>query len=59
MDYLELEMHYSGGWKLQRQLLMAREDHFLFAADALLGPREMTFRYESRLPLAAGVVVRA
>ena len=59
VDYLELEMHYSGGWTLQRQLLMAREDHFLFAADALLGPREMTIRYESRLPLAAGVAVRA
>jgi hypothetical protein len=39
-DYLEIELPLSGGWRLERQMLLARRDRFLFLADALLGPAE-------------------
>jgi hypothetical protein len=58
VDYLELQLELEGDWRLQRQLLMVREDKFLFAADALLGQRPATIRYESCLPLAEDVVCR-
>ena len=38
VDYLELEIELDHGWKLQRQFLLAREDLFLFVADAIVGP---------------------
>lgn len=37
-DYLEIELPLAGGWKLDRQFLLARKDRFLFVADALIGP---------------------
>jgi len=55
VDYLELEIPYSGGWRLQRQVLLARDDRFLFTADALLGAREAEIEYRNALPLCAGV----
>lgn len=58
VDYLELELSLSGGWKLQRQLVLARKDQFLYLADALLGPvLEMgepapEIRHSMQIPLA-------
>ncbi len=52
VDYLELEAEYEGGWMIQRQMLLARNDHFLLLADAVLGPAEAEIRYDCRLPLA-------
>lgn len=59
-DYLEIERVLAGGWKIERQMLLAREGKFLFVADALLGPGESgALRYEQSWPLAEGVVGRA
>ena len=52
VDYLELEVACAGGWKIQRQVLLARRDNFLLLADAVLGPEEAKIQYDSRLPLA-------
>ena len=53
--YQELQADLSGGWVLQRQILLAREDRFLLAADSLLGPQEASIEYQAQLPLAEGV----
>jgi hypothetical protein len=37
-DFLEIELPLSGGWRLERQMLLARRDRFLLLADALLAP---------------------
>ncbi|HUY88611.1 MAG TPA: hypothetical protein VMV10_07750 [Pirellulales bacterium] len=55
VDYLELELSLSGGVRVQRHLLLARQDHFLFAADAVLGESRGTIDYRASLPLARGV----
>jgi len=56
-DYLEIESPLSNGWKLKRQMLLAREDRFLLLADALIGSQTepVEIRYSTTLPLAAGV----
>jgi hypothetical protein len=53
--YLELEAALSEGWTLQRQLLLARKDQFLYVADAVVGPRPARIDYRCRLPLVEGV----
>ncbi len=55
VDYLELEAAYEGGWRVQRQLLLARHDHFLLQADAVLGPAEADISYACRFPLAEDI----
>ena len=52
VDYLELETNWHGSWRLQRQILLAREDHFLWLADAVTGPEVESLDYRSVLPLA-------
>ena len=49
VDFLEIEIELSGGWTLQRQFLLARQDYFLYAADALAGPKaaDLTYRLEA------------
>jgi hypothetical protein len=55
VDYLELEADLSHGWQLQRQMLLARQDHVFVVADAVLGPRAASVRYDARFPLAEDV----
>jgi hypothetical protein len=55
VDYLELELSLSGGVQIQRHLLLARQDHFLFVADAVMGEQSGSIAYRSAAPLAAGV----
>lgn len=50
MDYIELEIELKGSWKLQRQLMVAREDDFVYLADAVLGPRSAPIDYRLELP---------
>jgi len=50
-DYLELELELSEGIRLQRQLLLAREDELLFMADAVLAEGTGRIEYESAWPL--------
>ncbi len=56
-DYLELELQLTGGLRLQRQMLLPRQDDVLFLSDVLIGtePRELSYR--GRLPLADGVLL--
>lgn len=55
VDYLELEADCDGPWQLQRQMLLARKDHFLLLSDVVLGPQAAAIEYELRLPLADGI----
>lgn len=54
-DYLELQLEFLGGVRVQRQMLLARQDRFLFAADAVLCERPAAIEYRLALPLAEGV----
>jgi hypothetical protein len=55
VDYLELEADLTGGWKIQRQFLLARQDYFLYAGDILLGPTVAKIDYRLRIPLQPGI----
>lgn len=55
VDYLEVEMSLSSGWRVQRQMLLARKDDFLFVADAVLGASPGQVQYRCVAPLAPGV----
>ena len=53
VDYLELEVRLSGTWKLQRQILLAREDGFALFADVVIGGRRPSkIDYFRPLPLS-------
>jgi hypothetical protein len=64
-DYLQIELPLSSNWKIERQMLLARKDQFLFLADALLSPggantstsgtepHGLEIHYAQSLPLAA------
>jgi len=60
VDYMELELPLTNGWILQRQVLLARLDRFLYLADVLIGndapqqePADLSFT--SSWPLLEGV----
>jgi hypothetical protein len=57
-DYLEIEMEMEGGRTVQRQMLLARLDRFLFVSDVVLGEEESEIEYCHRIPLHAGVRFR-
>src|SRR5262245_17444955 len=40
-DFLEIELSLSHGFKLERQVFLARNDQFLFLADCLVGPKDV------------------
>jgi len=50
-DYLEVQIDLDQDWKLQRQILLAHKDKFLYVADAMLGSTPSLIEYTSRLPL--------
>jgi hypothetical protein len=52
VDYLELEADLGGGVRVERHLAFAREDRFLFLADAVFSDRPAELEYRGRLPLA-------
>lgn len=56
-DYLEIELRLSGGWRLERQMLLVRKERFLFLADAVLGPSTdaSEIRHVSSLPMASRI----
>ncbi|MFV1964468.1 MAG: hypothetical protein ACC628_03530 [Pirellulaceae bacterium] len=54
-DYLELQINFDGNRVLQRQMFLARDDRFLFVADAVLGSEEAEIGYEAELPLRSDV----
>ncbi len=55
VDYLELTIVLSGGLRLDRQIMLAREDHLLYLCDNLLGRSAGRLGHMLRLPLAEGV----
>jgi hypothetical protein len=55
IDYLELEMKLTNGWKVQRQFALTREDRTLLVADALIGEQSGEIEYRLSLPLVEGV----
>ena len=54
-DYLELEIALPQGIRVQRQIVLAREDRFLFLADAVLGTETAALEYRGTLPLGTDV----
>jgi hypothetical protein len=59
VDFLELEMQLSRGLLVQRQMLLARQDHFLLLADIVLGVEPGRLQYRGYLPLCPRVSFRA
>jgi hypothetical protein len=55
VNYLELELHLSSGLRLERHIVYAREEQFVFLADAVFGTRVGQLEYRGSLPLAAGM----
>ena len=55
VDYLELEIFLAAGVRVQRHLLLARQDHFLFVADSVLGEKPGEIGYRTALSLAPGM----
>ncbi len=52
VDYLELEIRLENDFRLQRQILLAREDEFLLISDIVLGTscQRIDYRLELELP---------
>jgi len=63
VDYLELEMPLTEDVRIQRHVLLARKDKFLFMADAVLGSRDRAqpgaIDGRLTLPLAEGIEFKA
>lgn len=53
-DYLELEIRLSGGVRLQRQMLLARRDGWLYVGDDVHTPSPATIETRLQLPTVAG-----
>jgi hypothetical protein len=52
-DYLELSADFSEGLQVERQILLARKDRFLFLADAIVAQSPGKLDYRACLPLAS------
>jgi hypothetical protein len=51
VDYLELQLGCRGGIRVDRHILLAKRDRFLFLADAVLGRRRAELHYRASLAL--------
>ncbi len=58
-DYLELQATFPGRLRIERQLLLSRNDHFVLLADSISGAGKATLEYTSRLPLVDAVVAES
>ncbi len=54
-DFLELEIELTGGVRLQRQMVMARDDGLLLLADVILGRQPAQIAYRGCFPLREGI----
>jgi hypothetical protein len=59
VDYLELRLSLAEGVCVERHILFARSDEFVFVADAVLGEKPAAIEYRASLPMAAGISVNA
>lgn len=64
-DYLELELDLTEGFTLQRQVFLARNEHFLVLGEALSGDgfrgkkiRNGELKWHSTLPISGGIKTR-
>ena len=57
VDYLELEISFGSSWRLQRQLMLAHDDEFLYVADAILGDSESEIEHRIPIPLIDGITL--
>lgn len=55
VDYLELAIDLSSGARLERQILLARDDRFLFLADNVLDVQGDSIRHQMNLPLDSNI----
>ncbi|MEO8495136.1 MAG: hypothetical protein ABI614_08700 [Planctomycetota bacterium] len=55
LDYLELEGRFANGWKVQRQMLLTRDDQFVLLADAVVGEATADIDHQFTLPLRSGI----
>lgn len=53
-DYLELQMELDGGYTLERQILLPRNQHFVFLSDIVNGSEPARLEYRSFLPVSSG-----
>jgi len=51
VDYLELSIELAGGARLERQILLARDELFLLLADYVLDAKAGVLRHQYRLPI--------
>ncbi len=51
-DYLELQMDLDSGFRLERQLLLPRNQHFAFLSDIVTGTEAANIEYRSILPVS-------
>ena len=56
-DYLELQARPSANIRIERQLLLARNDAWLLLADVVIGCGDERIEYRARLPLAPKITV--
>ncbi|MCH9655690.1 MAG: hypothetical protein K0U90_11635 [Planctomycetes bacterium] len=54
-DYLELQMDLDSGYKLERQILLPRNQHFAFLSDIVTGTETANMEYRSMVPVAPGM----
>ncbi len=59
VDFLEIEATLDNGWKMQRQHLLTRQDHFLWMADVLIGPTAADIQYRLDLPCHDKVIFQS
>jgi len=55
-DYGEWEIALTSGARIQRQIVLGREDPFAYLADAILAPGKQNLRFRSTLPLGQKMV---
>lgn len=54
-DYLELHMELESGYSLERQILLPRNQHFVFLSDIVTGTETANIEYSSILPVTPGI----
>jgi hypothetical protein len=55
VDYLELQVTLEDGWRLQRHVMLARQDLLLLLADAVIGDDSAPLSYRGRLPVTSEI----
>ncbi len=57
-DYLELELRLERGVRVERSILLAKEDRFVYLSDAILPAQLGPIDYQCTLPLAPGAKLK-